>query len=630
MPDRLTSTKAASETDAGMFRQWLDHVPQPLFVFTQRLLYANRAMVELSGYSLDRLTTMTPAELVPEELRDISHSAWGSAPGRTDIELRRADGRLLPISIETTVLPGPEGPATLATIQETVDDRSTRTLRMLNKAFETTQLGVTITDTEGTILYSNRAEAEMHGYRPEELIGQDVRVLAPEALWKPLGMDELKQLRSRQRETVNRRRDGSQFPVQLLSDVVTDESGEPIAVVTTCEDISQRQRLEERLRQSQKMEAIGQLAGGIAHDFNNLLVVIQGHADFALQRLTEDDQNHPHLKQVREASQRAAALTRQLLAFSRRQVLEPIDLSLNVVVSQVLKILRRLLGEDIELRFRPADDLAIVHADPGQLEQVLMNLCVNARDALPEGGPIDIETANVFVDEAFCTSRPWARSGRYVRLTVRDQGLGMGKATLGQIFEPFFTTKDVGSGTGLGLATVYGIVKQHRGMIDVWSAPQQGSRFEVYLPIASAPTITPASPESPSTRGGDETILVAEDDDMVRGVVVHIFQRAGYRVLTAENGHQAVELVKRHPQDIDLVFLDLVMPVMGGAAAKAKIRPLCPDLPILFSTGYSSRKGQSLPDSHLPIILKPYQHHDLLLKVRQLLDTRHKTPSATA
>ena len=598
-----------------------------------RILFVNRADAEMHGYTVEELVGEDVRRLAPEELwSPMSDGELREVRSlRRETINRRRDGSLFPVELLSDVVTNETGePIAVVTTCQDISHRKQveRSLRILSKAVETTQLGLTITDPDGRILFANRAEAETHGTTVEELIGKDVRMLAPRELWNPMGLDKLRQLKSRQRETVNVRSDGTTFPVQLLSDVVTDEHGDPIAVVTTCQDISRRRQaeadqaqLEDQLRQSQKMEAIGQLAGGVAHDFNNLLVVIQGHTEFALAELPEDLEGRDHLDHIQTAARRAARLTRQLLAFSRSQVLQPIDLELNDVVSDLLKILRRLIGEHIELRLVPGAALGTVHADLGQIEQVVMNLCLNARDALVEGGSITLETSNVEVGDAFCAERPWARPGSYVRLRVEDTGTGFDEEVHRHLFDPFFTTKAVGKGTGLGLATAYGIVKQHQGMIDATSRPGEGACFDVYLPRVERQPVLRSAPRVAPGIGGDETLLVAEDDAMVRAVLVQLLRDAGYTVLTAGDGVEAVELFARHRDSIDLVFLDMVMPRMGGVAAQEEIRALRPDARFLFCTGYSSQAPNLPfpPDDRTLVVDKPYDRDHLLRSVRRAL-----------
>ena len=404
-------------------------------------------------------------------------------------------------------------------------------------------------------------------------------------------------------------------------------SGEALLLSGTNTDITERKRaeaerehLEEQLRQAQKMEAVGQLAGGVAHDFNNLLQVILGHLDL-LQY--EEGQEQDEVQEVRQAAERAADLTRQLLAFSRRQIIQPVNLDLNELVEGVLKMIRRVIGENMELRFLPGNRLGTVHADRGQIEQVLMNLCVNARDAMPNGGVLTIETENVVFGSEYCRNHLWAVEGRYVLLSVTDTGNGMDEITRSQIFEPFFTTKGVGEGTGLGLATVHGIVKQHNGLIYVYSEIGKGTAFKIYIPIVERPAEMVGTKIEMPIVGGTETILVAEDEEAVRNLVCRILQGAGYTVLQACDGEDALRLYAQHADVIDLALLDVVMPKLGGRDVMEYISAKNPQIRFLFSSGYSENAIHTnfVIKEGIRLISKPYRKPDLLRAVRETLDS---------
>jgi signal transduction histidine kinase/ActR/RegA family two-component response regulator len=387
-----------------------------------------------------------------------------------------------------------------------------------------------------------------------------------------------------------------------------------------------RERLEEQYRQAQKMEAVGQLTGGVAHDFNNLLQVINGGTEMAMMDLEAEHPAREALQEVSEAGQRAARLVEKLLLFSRRQTMHPMVLDLNEAVADLLKMLRRVIGETVRLEWHPGDDVGAVHADHSMVEQALMNLCVNARDAMPEGGTLTIETENVMVDEEYCASHSSAVPGRYSLLTVSDTGEGMDRETLGRAFEPFFSTKEIGKGTGLGLATVYGIVKQHGGMINVYSEPGQGTVFKLYWPVVDSAADLGEAPEEddhdPSWAGGRETILLAEDNALVRRLARAILQRAGYTVVTAGSGTEAVSIAEEEGERLDLAILDVVMPDMGGREAYERIRGRRPNLKALFASGYSPNvvRGEFAVDRSLDLIQKPFGRHDLLRAVRRTLD----------
>ena len=384
---------------------------------------------------------------------------------------------------------------------------------------------------------------------------------------------------------------------------------------------AQRKRLEAQLRHAQKMESIGTLAGGIAHDFNNLLTAIIGNAQLALTRLRTEDPLYDRLIEIESSGKRAAELTRQLLIFSRRERLEPITINLNDTIGHFAKMLRRIIGEDIELRFKAAGDLATVFADPGQMEQVLMNLAVNARDAMPEGGQITIETQNIVIDEAFCRTRPYAQLGQFVQISVTDTGKGMDARTQEHIFEPFFTTKEVGKGTGLGLALSYAIIKQHEGMIDVYSEVGHGTTFKIYLPAQDKAAEERVPETQPIVQGGVETILIAEDEASLQRLLESMLTGLGYKVILTRDGEAAVETYSSLRDQIDLVILDLVMPRMGGREAYDRIRKLGSGVPVVFMTGYSAERAQSMfaIDPGVVFLQKPYGIGTLGHKVREAL-----------
>ena len=383
----------------------------------------------------------------------------------------------------------------------------------------------------------------------------------------------------------------------------------------------EKEEIERQLMQSQKMEAVGRLAGGVAHDFNNMLQVILGHSQMLLESGSLYPEAMQSLMEINDGAQRAAKLTRQLLLFSRRQVMELKPVDFNSLVARTLNMLRRLIGEDIRLEWLPGNSIGSVCADSGMIEQVLMNLCVNARDAMPRGGVLTIETMNVVTDSEYCANHAWARPGRFVLLTVTDTGHGMDKDVMDHIFEPFFTTKPEGRGTGIGLATVYGIVRQHDGMITVYSEPGKGSMFKVYFPMSEQKAAAVGARIEGNTEGGSETILLAEDDEMVRQLAVMMLERAGYTVLTASDGEEAVEVFRSNPS-VDLLLLDVIMPKMGGNEVLKEIRSMYPDVRAVFTSGYTQNSIHTNFILHKGLLLlqKPYTSDRLLRVVRQALD----------
>ncbi len=419
------------------------------------------------------------------------------------------------------------------------------------------------------------------------------------------------------------RPDGKERLVRQQAEVIIGQDGNAVGLVGTTQDITDVRSLEEQLRHSQKLEAVGQLAGGIAHDFNNLLTAINGYCDLILEDLSDRDPMHSDLLEIRRAGERAATLTRQLLAFSRKQVMELRVINLNTVVAGMDNMLRRLLGEDIELHTHFQPDLGLVRADPGQLEQVVLNLAVNARDAMPEGGKLTIETSNVVLDEDYASTHQSVVPGFYTLLAVSDTGCGMDSETQAQVFEPFFTTKNPGKGTGLGLSMVYGIVKQSGGSVWVYSEPNQGSTFKIYLPALQEAQESEANQEpTEELAKGSETVLVVEDESAVRSFTSMVLKRSGYQVIEASNGEQALSLSLAHLGEIQLLVTDMVMPGMGGRQVAEALESQRPAIRVLYVSGYTENaiaKRGSL-GSDLPFLQKPFTMEALLRKVRQVLD----------
>lgn len=490
------------------------------------------------------------------------------------------------------------------------------------RSFDALSDYVCILDTTGAILRANRAMRERFEPIHGNLTGQDYRLLycgttTPDP--QPPCAAVLQGGAPVVVETTFPALDGhylvSSYPLR-------NPAGELMGAVSVVRDITREIQIGEQLRQAQKMEAIGQLAGGIAHDFNNLLHVILSYSDLALEDMPATVSYRADIEEVKQAAKRAAALTGQLLAFSRRQVIQPVSLDLNESIGNLLKMIRRIIGEHINLDFVRGHSLGMIHADPGQMEQVLMNLCINARDAMPGGGKLTLETENVLIDGEYAATHPWAVPGRYVLLSVTDTGCGIAKENLARIFDPFFTTKDKSKGTGMGLATVYGIVKQHNGHINVYSEVGKGSLFKIYLPIAERRAAIVENRAPGPVRGGSETILLAEDDEAVLALTERILRDAGYTVLAVKDGLEAVRMFKEHSGEIDLALFDVVMPRMGGKEAMERIQEQNPDLPHLFASGYSENAVHTgfIQKQGLHLIRKPYQRETLLRAMREVLD----------
>jgi PAS domain S-box-containing protein len=389
-------------------------------------------------------------------------------------------------------------------------------------------------------------------------------------------------------------------------------------IVVNIRDVTERRRLEEQLRQAQKMEAVGQLAGGVAHDFNNLLTAILGYCHLMLDEIPVGDPLRADLLEIQAAGDRAAALTRQLLAFSRRQMLQPQVVDINLLVTQMEKLLRRLIGEDVELVTALAPDLRPVIVDPASVEQILVNLAVNAREAMPTGGRLTIETANVELDDTYAVTHVTMKPGPYVMLAVGDNGQGMDAATRARVFEPFFTTKEQGKGSGLGLATVYGVVKQSDGYIWVYSEPEHGTVFKIYLPLMAAPV---AAPRASTEAAGWETVLLVEDEDAVRALAREVLRRQGYVVLEARHGVDALHVAERHPKEIHLLVTDVVMPHMSGRELVERLASVRPRMKSLFMSGYNDHAlihGDVPPG--VAFLQKPFTPEVFARTVRRILD----------
>lgn len=481
-----------------------------------------------------------------------------------------------------------------------------------------------IDNDEGWILEANATAVNLYGYHRQALLGmKNTDVSAePEATRKATATGK-----AFVPVRWHRKKDGTLFPVEITAGHFT-RNGRPVHIAMIrditlrLKEEEERKRLEDQLRQAQRLESVGRLAGGVAHDFNNLLTVINGYAHMMLDEIAEHSPLRASLEEIKGAGERAASLTQQLLAFSRKQMIEPRPVDLNAVVTESERMLKRLVGEDIQFCTSLSLFPSTVMADPGQIHQILMNLAVNARDAMPAGGSLRLETAHVDVTDDDVVGRPDAVPGAYVRLTVADTGVGMDEDTQKRIFEPFFTTKGQGAGTGLGLAVVYGIVRQSSGWINVESAPGEGTTFQIHLPRLEAAPIAGRAPDGPATNlRGSESVLVVEDQEEVRRLAVDVLKSYGYSVLEAAHGPAALELVQTHPGPIHLMLTDVIMPGMTGQELAARVAPLRPDTRVLFMSGYSrdviGRDG--VLDHTTPCVAKPFLPEELARRVRDLL-----------
>jgi hypothetical protein len=468
----------------------------------------------------------------------------------------------------------------------------------------------------------NDAAIRQYGYSLQEFKSMTSVDLRPEED-RAGYLDQLKQIPSDglyHGNSKHRKKDGKIIQVETISHELK-YAGRLVRLVVA-QDIGERHQLEQQLRQSQKMEAVGRLAGGVAHDFNNLLTVIKGHAELLLNGPASSEQYARKIEQIDRAADRATALTRQLLAFSRLQVLQPHVMNLNDVVEEMGRLLPRLIGEDVELVIRRAEDLGTIRADASQMEQVIMNLAVNARDAMPNGGRFLIETSNAELDSTYSAMHPVVRQGRYILLAVSDSGTGMDGETQAHIFEPFFTTKPQGKGTGLGLSTVYGVVKQSGGFIWVYSEVGRGTSFKIYLPRVDQPVERlGAAPTASDVPRGTETILLAEDEQDVREVAREFLESGGYTVIEARDGAEALKKVEKHQGAIDLLITDMVMPGMTGQDLTARLLQARPGIRVLYMSGYSERAAaeSTWGNSSMRLLSKPFSRWALLRAVHEIL-----------
>jgi len=506
-------------------------------------------------------------------------------------------------------------------------------MRQMAAVIEQAGSVVVLTDLKRAITYVNPAFEAQNGYAAAEVVGQDYSILLDRDSEE--GLRAARQLWQRLESggfwsgiIYARRKNGTVVITATNAFPVINDDGKVINYATVKHDITHEREMEEHLAQASKMESIGQLAGGVAHDFNNILTVINGYAQIVLMELEKDSRLWHDVREIEKAGDRAAGLTRQLLAFSRKQVIMPKALRANDEIAEMEKMLRRLIGEDIELEILPAENLPLIYADPSQLQQILLNLVVNARDALGEkmsGSEkrIKISTSRTYLDDAYIARHAGSRQGWHVQLQVEDTGVGMSKEVSDHIFEPFFTTKGVGQGTGMGLATVYGIVKQNQASVYIYSEPGQGTVFKIYWPIMAEKVTKGEDKDSAEpVVGGNETILVVEDDVGIRKIISRQLSQAGYTVIEAENGGDALEQAGKHQGIIDLLFTDLIMPIMGGKELAEKIKDFYPDIPVLFGSGYTDEKLPEevilLAESHF--INKPYNVKDVMARIRSLLD----------
>jgi PAS domain S-box-containing protein len=617
------------------FRSLLDNAPDGVLVQTrERIAYVNREILQilraerpeqLIGQPALNLVAPEWRQIVQEKMQRVNTTDDGALPTMEEEYLRVDNSRVaVEVSAVPVVFDGDRG--VLVFVRDVTErKRMDEKVRQLSRAVEQSPVSIVITNKDGNIEYVNRKFTEVTGYSFSEAIGKNPRILKSgelpaelyQRMWECIGSGQ-----EWRGEFHNRKKNGELFWELSVISPIFNAAGAITHYLAVKEDITERKQLEEQLRQSQKMEAFGQLAGGIAHDFNNLLTIIQGNVALLQEPLNPDQAGG--LVEIAKAAERAANLTRQLLTFSRRQLFQPKPLDLNETVANTSKMLQRIIGEHISLETRFAPGGAPIKADRTMMEQILINLAVNSRDAMPKGGRLVIQTAAVAVSEADAEANPKSRPGPFIRLKITDTGCGMAPETLERIFEPFFTTKEIGKGTGLGLATVFGIVAQHHGWIEVESKLNSGTTFLIYLPrLADSDKSQTEFSRAPEVRGGNETILLVEDEAPVRSLARMVLEQKGYRVIEADSGLSALELWQQHRNTIDLLLTDMVMP--GGISGQELARRLLsekPGLKVVYNSGYTDEMlGENSPLRNNPNFMeKPFGPHKLLKQVRDCLD----------
>ncbi len=619
------------------YRLVAEHIQDAIFLLDLEgcVVFANRRGAELTGYTEAEFhnrplsSFLTPEGAVEAVSRLEATRTSHEVDRFFETELVRRDGSRIWVEANVAnVLKDGQISGRLAVVRDITARRQAeaalrQTSQRLQAVVDASPVAISVVDEAGRVVFWSRAAAKLLGWPEEEILGRQLPTVPDQRrLEFEAAMARSRGGEATLYETQWLRKDGSLVDVIASGAPLIGPNGGTTGTMVMLVDITERKELEEQLRQAVKMEGIGRLAGGVAHDFNNLLTVIGGRTYLLLSQMPADHAMRRDIELIQQTGARAAALTRQLLAFSRKQILEPTELDLNEVVSDMQSLLDRLLGEDVDIAMDLDPDLGTVTADYGQIEQVIVNMAVNARDAMPRGGRLTLETRNVELDETYARQHVDVRPGAYVALTVSDTGTGMDAATRARVFEPFFTTKAPGKGTGLGLATVYGIVKQSTGHITVYSEPGYGTNFRVYLPRTEAAEVLPLEARRETSPRGSETVLLAEDDSNLRTLAREILETQGYTVLESQDVEDAIRIAEGYGGAVELLVTDVVMPRMSGRALADAVKRHRPDIEVLFMSGYTDDAivHHGVLDPATPFLQKPFNPGSLARKVREVLD----------
>lgn len=637
---RENDETAAYEQSLEFYKNVINSFDDLIFVKNERheWVFLNDAACKFWGYQQEALLGKTDHDIFPREEADIywakDNEVFQSEKPDLNIEKQTIDGNLYTIATKKSIYKDPHtgeryivGTIRDITEQKKAEEAIQREKDMAQQYLDIAGVMLVALGTDGTVTLINKKGCQILGCEEEEIIGKNwFDNFIPKAMRMEIQdvFDELMQGTSSVRqynENLVLTKKGTERMVAWHNTLLTNDKGDIIGTLSSGEDITENRRLEEQLFQSQKMEAIGRLAGGIAHDFNNALTAIMGYSDIIAKDAEVKDKHRSYIDEIKKSAERAATLTQQLLAFSRKQIMQPKVLNLNTMLKNTKNMLQRMIGEDITFRLQTATPIDMIKVDPGKIEQVVINLAVNARDAMPNGGILEVETKNIFLDHAFCEMHKGADPGNYVLLSVHDTGKGIDNETMKHIFEPFFTTKEIGKGTGLGLATVYGIVRQSGGYIDVQSQEGSGTTVAIYLPRVDKVPETVEKHESKVAEGKNETILFVEDDDMVRNMVAAVLEQYGYNVIEAENGSVAMKRCEQEDK-IHLMITDVVMPGTSGPDLVRQIITMQPEMKVLYISGYTDDAivHHGVLDENTPFLQKPFTPQKLALKVQELLE----------